>query len=160
MFNTEEKLDNHKKLHFNMDLMFSCSHCPKKFSHLKSKYRHINSEHLNPTIKSNIGFFKFDGPGPVTRKFGRNIYRCHVDGCTWQGKDKSRLQSHLKNKHCDKPRPTKKVFRCSGPGCTKIFTRKSRYDKHLSKCKYYICSRPRMVNILTTGKIILLQHFN
>ena len=131
--------------------------CDKTFNRLDNKYAHIRSKHLNPTIRSSVGFFKFNCSEPISRKVGRTIYHCHVEECSYSSHDKQQLDNHIRAKHTPKPGP--KIYRCSGDGCTKKFDRKYRYDRHIKNCKYYICSQPRMVAILSAGKLILLPWY-
>ena len=151
-FEKEEDFKHHQAVHSSM--RFKCNMCDKTFNRLDNKYAHIRSKHLNPTIQSSVGFFKFNCSEPISRKVGRTIYHCHVEECSYSSHDKQQLDNHIRAKHNPKPGP--KIYRCSGDGCTKKFDRKYRYDRHIKNCKYYICSQPRMVAILSAGKLILL----
>ena len=94
-FEKEEDCKHHQAVHSSM--RFKCNMCDKTFNRLDNKYAHIRSKHLNPTIRSSVGFFKFNCSEPISRKVGRTIYHCHVEECSYSSHDKQQLDNHIRS---------------------------------------------------------------
>ena len=152
---SEDKLRAHQEVHSGHK--YKCSHCDASFGRISSKYRHHRQKHINPTIKSSMGFFKFSCDEIVTNKRVKSVLVCDHEGCGWRGHTRRRLEIHQRRHRAPPPRP--KVWRCGADGCPKQFNRRDRYEKHIDRCKYHICSLPRVVQILSTGRFIHLTSY-
>ena len=82
-FNTEEDLNEHRKLH-QVD-GFQCDHCYKKFSCRWRRTRHVSKIHQNLMKSLTVGFGLFHMTGVIQqRQKGRQMMTCLKEGCDFQ----------------------------------------------------------------------------
>ena len=156
-FKTQVQLENHMKIH-QPNQKEQCKFCDKSFNTKRTKYRHIHEVHLNPTVKSSIGFMRLAGQSlrHQYKERGRKFHFC--SDCPFKSTNKTHFQNHqrIHLKAARKIRPDR--YTCVTT-CT--YQNKWRYKvkDHMKTCRRYLLTtdhyRPK--GTLTNEKVCLLS---
>merc|ERR1719237_1475715 len=108
-------------------------------------------------IESQVGFMMLETDqvintiGGEKRKAG---FECPEPGCIRHYRVRSLLESHIRNKHQDKPSTPKKLYKCDGLRCDYMSQRPRDFRRHLQSCGKLKAKHPPLASIRTKDALV------